>query len=248
VSGEAGFCPVLAHFYRWPAALAIALPKLKEQGYSFVTVSELLKAGKPVIAARCYQTSPGDMTRIARSSPPDAAAMTSSPFSAVPIELEAAGGMPARLLPLDQGSCASLAAGIVAMEPWSVMNYPADKLAAFLASPGGGVARYVVSVNGEESGVVAVRYPWLKGPYLELLALLPPAQNQGLGSSIMAWFESAGLKHGARNLWVCASSFNARALRFYERQGFTRAATLPGLVANGYDEILLRKFPLGSQP
>ena len=44
-------------------ALAIALPKLKEQGYSFVTVSELLKAGKPVIAARCYQNNPGDMTR-----------------------------------------------------------------------------------------------------------------------------------------------------------------------------------------
>ena len=54
-----------------------------------------------------------------------------------------------------------------------------------------------------------------------------------------------GLKHRSRNLWVCASSFNARALRFYERHGFARAATLPGLVADGYDEILLRKFPLG---
>jgi hypothetical protein len=32
----------------------------------------------------------------------------------------------------------------------------------------------------------------------------------------------------------------------YERHGFARAATLPGLVADGYDEILLRKFPLGS--
>ena len=52
------------------AALAIALPKLKEQGYSFVTVSELLKAGKPVIAARCYQKNPGDMTRIARNYSP----------------------------------------------------------------------------------------------------------------------------------------------------------------------------------
>ena len=50
------------------AALAIALPKLKEQGYSFVTVSELIAAGKPVIATRCYQNNPGDMTRIARSS------------------------------------------------------------------------------------------------------------------------------------------------------------------------------------
>jgi ribosomal protein S18 acetylase RimI-like enzyme len=168
--------------------------------------------------------------------------MTSSPFSAAPIELAAAGGVPARLMPLDQRSCASLAAGIVAMEPWSVMNYPAEKLAAFLASPDAS------AVRGAEVGVVSVRHPWLKGPYLELLALLPAAQSQGIGSSIMAWFETAGLKHQARNLWVCASSFNARALDFYERHGFAHAATLPGLVADGYDEVLLRKFPLVPQP
>jgi ribosomal protein S18 acetylase RimI-like enzyme len=171
--------------------------------------------------------------------------MTSSPFSAGAIELAAAGGALARLLPLEPRSCSSLAAGIVAMEPWSAMNYPADKLAAFLARADAGTARYVVSVKGEEAGVVSVRHPWLKGPYLELLALLPVAQSRGIGSGIMAWFESAGRKHGARNLWVCASSFNARALEFYERHGFTAAATLPNLVADGYDEILLRKFPLG---
>jgi ribosomal protein S18 acetylase RimI-like enzyme len=124
------------------------------------------------------------------------------------------------------------------------MNYPAETLAAFLLTADGSVSRYVVSVNGEEAGVVSVRHPWLKGPYLELLALLSQAQDRGIGSSIIAWFESAALQHGARNLWVCASSFNMRALRFYERHGFTRAATLPGLVADGYDEILLRKFPL----
>ena len=170
--------------------------------------------------------------------------MTSSPFSAPPIELGRVAGGSVRLLPLEQSSCASLAAGIAAIEPWSVMNYPAETLAAFLARPDGGVSRYVVSVNGEEAGVVSVRHPWLKGPYLELLALLPQAQAQGIGSSIIAWFESTALQHGARNLWVCASSFNTRGLRFYERHGFTRAATLPGLVADGYDEILLRKFPL----
>ena len=85
----------------------------------------------------------------------------------------------------------------------------------------------------------------LRGPYLELLALLPKAQGQGVGASILAWFEQEALKLGARNLWVCASSFNTDALRFYGRHGFHPAATLPGLVADGYDEILLRKFPLG---
>jgi peptidoglycan/xylan/chitin deacetylase (PgdA/CDA1 family) len=48
------------------AALAIALPKLKEEGYSFVTVSELIAAGKPVIAQRC--SGPGLGNRIARTS------------------------------------------------------------------------------------------------------------------------------------------------------------------------------------
>jgi GNAT superfamily N-acetyltransferase len=134
------------------------------------------------------------------------------------------------------------------MEPWSVMNYPAEKLAAFLASQDEGVSRYLVSLGGGEDGVVSVRYPWLKGPYLELLALLPQAQGQGIGSSILAWLESEALRHQARNLWVCASSFNRPALRFYERHGFRPAANLPGLVAEGYDEILLRKFPLMPRP
>ncbi|HUU67653.1 MAG TPA: polysaccharide deacetylase family protein [Methyloceanibacter sp.] len=49
------------------AALALALPKLREQGYSFATVSELLAAGKPVIAATCYLNRPGDATRVART-------------------------------------------------------------------------------------------------------------------------------------------------------------------------------------
>jgi hypothetical protein len=53
------------------AALALALPKLKEQGYGFVTVSELIAAGKSVIASNCYLKAPGDsryMSRVAKVS------------------------------------------------------------------------------------------------------------------------------------------------------------------------------------
>ncbi len=132
----------------------------------------------------------------------------------------------------------------MAIPPWSVMDYPAQAMARFLAASGDGASRYRVEVGGVEAGAVSVRYPWLKGPYLELLALLPRFQSQGIGAGILAWFEQEALGLGARNLWVCASSFNAGALRFYERHGFRPAATLPGLVADGYDEILLRKFAL----
>ena len=41
-------------------ALALFIPKLLARGYRFVTVSELLAAGKPVIASTCYEQRPGD--------------------------------------------------------------------------------------------------------------------------------------------------------------------------------------------
>jgi ribosomal protein S18 acetylase RimI-like enzyme len=166
--------------------------------------------------------------------------MTSGPFSAANVDLERA-----RLVTLEPGAGARLAASIVAMPPWSVMSYPEDAMARFLTASDGAAARYMVEIGGEEAGALSVRYPWLKGPYLEFLAILPRFQSRGIGACILAWFEQEALLHGARNLWICASSFNTRALHFYGRHGFQPAATLPGLVADGYDEILLRKFPLG---
>lgn len=45
------------------AALPMAIPKLRAAGYTFVTVSELIAAGRPVIAATCYNAKPGDTDR-----------------------------------------------------------------------------------------------------------------------------------------------------------------------------------------
>lgn len=44
-------------------ALRILIPELKARGYSFSTVSDLIAAGRPVIAATCYSMRPGD-TRV----------------------------------------------------------------------------------------------------------------------------------------------------------------------------------------
>lgn len=44
-------------------ALPIAIPLLKAKGYKFVTVSELLALGKPLVSATCYDNKPGDTDR-----------------------------------------------------------------------------------------------------------------------------------------------------------------------------------------
>lgn len=44
-------------------ALPLFIPQLRRQGYRFVTVSELLAAGRPVTADECYEEHPGDNSR-----------------------------------------------------------------------------------------------------------------------------------------------------------------------------------------
>jgi peptidoglycan/xylan/chitin deacetylase (PgdA/CDA1 family) len=46
-----------------PSALPSIVQALKEKGYGFVTVSELLERGEPVYSAACYDTRPGDTDR-----------------------------------------------------------------------------------------------------------------------------------------------------------------------------------------
>ena len=49
--------------YHTAEALPLLIDKLKSQGYRFVTVSELLAAGKPVITPTCYDHKLGDTER-----------------------------------------------------------------------------------------------------------------------------------------------------------------------------------------
>lgn len=171
--------------------------------------------------------------------------MTSGPFCAADLEI---GGNLGRLgvRPLVPEACAEIARAIVAMPPWSVMGTPAEAMTRYLAAEADGAHRYVIEAGGTPAGAASVRHPWLKGPYLELLALFPAHQGQGIGAAILRWFEDEARRHEARNLWACASRFNTRALSFYRRHGFAEAAVLPELVADGFDEILLRKFPIGA--
>ncbi|MCZ7593538.1 MAG: polysaccharide deacetylase family protein [Hyphomicrobium sp.] len=48
------------------AALPVAVAKLRQLGFEFVTVSELIAAGEPVIVPGCYDSRPGDTNRYDR--------------------------------------------------------------------------------------------------------------------------------------------------------------------------------------
>ena len=134
-----------------------------------------------------------------------------------------------------------IAARLVTMDPWRTLEYQADAFAAYLSRPDATFLRFTVNSSGSRAGLLGLRYPWLKGVYLEILALFPPYQGLGLGREVMAFVEARARSH-TKNFWLAVSSFNHKALRFYKDLGFCEVARLENLIKEGYDELLLRKI------
>ncbi|OIR15366.1 acetyltransferase (GNAT) family protein [mine drainage metagenome] len=134
----------------------------------------------------------------------------------------------------------AIAQMLSASEPWMTLKFSAASLANYLTRDDASLRRYMVSVDGDLAGVICVRNPWLRGPYIELLGFFPNYRGQGIGKQVLAWAE-AEARCESKNLWVAASSFNQAALDFYQRLGFYPIGPIQGLVTPEYDEILLRK-------
>ena len=160
-----------------------------------------------------------------------------------PIDLSgpATGTAPLRLCKVGAQEARILGAGFAAIDPWARYPYPASALEGYFAAEEPGAPRYAIKLDTALAGALGLRHNWLRGPYIQFLGLLPGHQSAGIGASILGWIESQARGDDQRNLWVAASDFNTRAIRFYERYGFTRTADLDGLVGDGKIEVLLRK-------
>jgi ribosomal protein S18 acetylase RimI-like enzyme len=142
-------------------------------------------------------------------------------------------------LSADEGR--QLGAVFASIDPWAAYAYPTAALASFLAVSEPDAPRLKLSLADETVGAAVVRAKWLRGPYLQFLAIVPAWQGRGLGSALLLWLEREARAAGERNIWVAVSEINAAAIRLYERHGFKQAAKLDDLVYDGRAEIMMRK-------
>lgn len=144
------------------------------------------------------------------------------------------------LAPIPEDARSRLAAGLAAIDPWRRLSHATRVLEAYLGRDDLGAPRHGIWLDGALGGLACVREPWMHGPYLEFLGVLPHVQRQGAGSAVMAWFEREA-PAGTANLWILCSDFNHSALTFYAGHGYREAARLPEVALAGTDQILLRK-------
>jgi ribosomal protein S18 acetylase RimI-like enzyme len=150
------------------------------------------------------------------------------------------------LRPLAAENAASLGTALAAMPPWSVTGTPAENLIRSFQAEVPCLWRFEIVAAGELAGTAAIQHPFLHGPYLQLLAILPGFQGRNLGLRVLEWMEAQARMERARQLWLCVSTFNNRAKSFYERFGFEPAAVLDKLASDRSDEIFMRKrLPYG---
>ena len=145
------------------------------------------------------------------------------------------------LAPMTPAAAAVLAPDIVTFGPWAHYGYKAETIERRFNTTGDGSVCYALHCGAVPAGVVIVCSPWLVGPYLQMLAVLPVCQGQAVGAAVLAWYEETARRGTLRNVWLCVSGFNTNAQRFYERHGYALAGRLPDLLRDGEDELLMRK-------
>jgi ribosomal protein S18 acetylase RimI-like enzyme len=145
------------------------------------------------------------------------------------------------LRPLMADNARKLGEALSAIPPWSVIGYPAERLAHWLQTEEPAMRKFQVSVRAELAGVIVIQDPFLHGPYLKLIAILPEFQGRNLGLRLLQWMEFEASSAEARQLWLCVSTFNTRAQAFYQRFGFKAVAVLDKLASDASDELLMRK-------
>lgn len=96
------------------------------------------------------------------------------------------------------------------------------------------------AAGGKVLGLVVITmYGTFKG-YIQALCVAPEARGQGLGEKLMRYAERR-IRRESPNVFLCVSSFNKGAIRFYRRLGYRKAGLLKDFLVKGSDELLLRR-------
>lgn len=123
-------------------------------------------------------------------------------------------------------------------EPWITLKRTVDALRPVIADP----VKELLVVRDELgiAGFVILDLRGLLNGYVQTICVREDRRGTGLGAALLTAAELLVFEQSG-NVFLCVSSFNTRAQKFYARMGYERIGVLRDLVVTGSDEILLRK-------
>ena len=132
-------------------------------------------------------------------------------------------------------TCARLMAD---SEPWITLQRDYDASVQTLTSPGKEV--YVAACGRQILGFIILNMQGGFIGYIQSIGVAPEWRSRGIGRRLVAYAEERIFRE-APNVFICVSSFNPGAQRFYRSLGYEAIGELKDFVVRGHSEILLRK-------
>ncbi|MBZ5544150.1 MAG: GNAT family N-acetyltransferase [Acidobacteriia bacterium] len=132
--------------------------------------------------------------------------------------------------------CAQLMAGT---DPWITLGRSLEQCRAFCQNRE--YLLYVAHAEGRPCGFILMHRRGLaSSPYIATIAVAEGFRSRGLGSRLLEFAEGL-FRNEARHIFLCVSSFNARARALYERRGYTVVGELKDYIKLGASEIIMHK-------
>jgi len=123
-------------------------------------------------------------------------------------------------------------------EPWITLKKSYDDCLKSLS----GVAKSVVAIKVDEkiAGVIVIQDAGSFRGYLQSICISAEYRGAGIGDEALRFCESH-ISAYSKNFFLCVSTFNSGAIKFYEKHGFKIVGKLDNFVLEGFDEYLMRK-------
>jgi [ribosomal protein S18]-alanine N-acetyltransferase len=131
--------------------------------------------------------------------------------------------------------CARLMAGL---EPWITLRRPLRECRRLFSDES--FERYAATVDGRLAGFLVVGMQGAFAGYIKAVCVAPEFRGRGIGSALIR-FAGQRIFTESPNVFLCVSSFNRSAKRWYLGLGFKKAGELKDYLIKGHSEILMRK-------
>ncbi len=124
-------------------------------------------------------------------------------------------------------------------EPWITLGTTLEQCRKVCWNP-----EYLVCIahlNDIACGLIILHPSGLaSSPYIKSVAVADAYRNLGVGSRMIAFAENH-FRNNSKHIFLCVSSFNKLAGKFYEGLGYRRVGEFKDYVIDGADEILFHK-------
>jgi len=123
-------------------------------------------------------------------------------------------------------------------DPWITLEMDFDLCVQAFAGLSKEV--YIIRINSEIAGFVILQIDGTFKGYIQTICISENFRGKGLGKKLLTFCEERILKISP-TIFICVSSFNAKALQLYIDFGFKIIGELPNFIKEGFTEILLWK-------